>query len=364
MTISQNWRIRGAIVLGFLLTALLLWNVLKPSGLPEGIVSGNGRLEATQIDIASKSPGRIEDILVDQGEMVKKGEVVARMDTDVLQAQKSELTAQLKEARNAVLVARTQVQQRESELAAAQAVVRQREAELNASRQRFSRSRTLAAEGATAVQERDDDAARVEGAQAATEAARAQVASAEVGITNARNQVVGSLSRVEAVEATIRRIDSELSDSTLRAPRAGRVQYRVAEPGEVISGGGRVVNMVDLTDVSMAFFLPASEAGRLRIGSEARIVLDALPNRPIPAYISFVSDVAQFTPKTVETTSERAKMMFRVKAKIAPALLRRYISLVKTGLPGMVYTRTRSDAAWPEALRIRPIPAKADGSLE
>ncbi|MEJ1589538.1 HlyD family efflux transporter periplasmic adaptor subunit, partial [Escherichia coli] len=89
-------------------------------------------------------------------------------------------------------------------------------------------------------------------------------------------------------------------DSELKAPRDGRIQYRVAEPGEVLAAGGRVLNMVDLADVYMTFFLPTEQAGLLALGSEARLVLDAAPDLVIPANISFVASVAQFTPKTVE----------------------------------------------------------------
>jgi HlyD family secretion protein len=351
--ISKTWLVRGLIVAAVVIAGLVLWSMVRPSGLPEGIVGGNGRLEAVSIDIASKSAGRIRDIKVDEGQLVKAGEVVAVMDTDVLAAQRTEAEAQLAEAQNNVLTAETQIAQRRSERAAAFAVVRQREAELNASRKRLSRSATLAKEGATAVQERDDDQAQVEGAAAAVEAARAQMASADVAITTASNQVIGTRSRVEAARATIQRIDANIADSTLRAPRDGRVQFRVAQPGEVVSAGGRVLNLVDLTDVTLTFFLPAQAAGRIAIGSEARIVLDAIPDNPIPATISFVADVAQFTPRTIETQSEREKMMFRVKARIAPELLRRHIALVKTGLPGMAYVRIDPKVPWPAKLEPR-----------
>jgi HlyD family secretion protein len=348
---SRTWITRGLIVAAVAVAAFALYTLLKPAGLPDGIAVGNGRLEAVEIDVASKSPGRIRDIVVNDGQMVKAGDPIAHMDQDVLNAQKAEAEAQLAEARNAVLVAQTQVAQREAEKAAAEA------AELNASRKRLGRSDTLAREGATSTQERDDDAAQVEGSSAAVEAARAQVASAQVAVTNARNQVIGSSSRVAATQATIQRIEADIKDSTLRSPRDGRVQYRIAQPGEVVSAGGRVVSLVDLTDVTMTFFLPATAAGRLGIGSEARIVLDALPDNPIPAKVSFVADVAQFTPKTVETQSEREKMMFRVKVRIDPVLLRRYITLVKTGLPGMAYVKTDPGVAWPASLDLKGAPA-------
>ena len=355
-TMLQNkWVIRGGIVVAIIAAGIVLWLLLRPSELPEGIVSGNGRIEATEIDISAKAPGRIADILADEGDLIKAGQVVAHMDVDVLNAQRAEAQAQLAQARTAVETAQSQVAQRQSERAAALATVRQREAELNAARKRLARSETLAREGATAVQERDDDQARVEGASAAVEAARAQLAAVDAAIGTARSQVIGARSNVDAVLATIERIEADIRDSELRAPVGGRVQYRIAQPGEVVAGGGRVLNLVDLTDVYMTFFLPETVAGRVALGSEARIVLDAAPDFVIPARISFVADVAQFTPKTVETESERQKLMFRVRAQIDPALLERNITQVKTGLPGVAYVRIAPDVAWPDELALRVI---------
>ncbi len=353
MTMPQNkWIIRGGIAAAVAAAAFVLWLALKPGDLPDGIVGGNGRIEAIEIDVSAKTPGRIRDIAADEGDFVKAGQVVAHMDTDVLKAQRSEAQAQLAQALNAIQIAQSQVAQRQSERAAALAAVRQREAELNAARKRLARSETLAMEGATPVQERDDDQARAEGATAALEAARAQLAAVDAAIGTARSQVIGARSNVDAVRATIERIEADIRDSDLRAPVAGRVQYRVAQPGEVVAGGGRVLNLVNLGDVYMTFFLPETVVGRVALGSEVRIVLDAAPDLVIPARVSFVADVAQFTPKTVETASERQKLMFRVKARIDPALLDRHITQVKTGLPGMAYVRTDSGTQWPAKLTV------------
>jgi HlyD family secretion protein len=124
----------------------------------------------------------------------------------------------------------------------------------------------------------------------------------------------------------------------------------VAQPGEVLAAGGRVLNMVDLADVYMSFFLPTVQVGQIALGSEARIVLDAVPGYTIPAEVSFVADVAQFTPKTVETEEERQKLMFRVKAAIPKELLKKYIHQVKTGLPGVAYVNLDPKAPWPDSL--------------
>lgn len=349
---SRPWLVRGAIVGAAVAVAFFGWRLLRPAELPVGIVSGNGRIEAVEIDVAAKSPGRVRDILVDEGAYVKAGQVVAHMDVDVLQAQRAEAEAQLQQALNAVEIANSQVIQRQSERAAAFAQTRQRQAELDAARRRLARSDTLAREGATAMQERDDDQARVEGAQAAVEAARAQTAAVDAAIATTRSQVIGARSNVDAVRAALRRLDADIADSALKAPRDGRVQFRVAQPGEVVAGGGRVLNLVDLSDVYMTFFLPEVVAGRVGLGSEVRIVLDAAPDYVIPAKVSFVADVAQFTPKTVETQSERQKLMFRVKARIDPDLLRRHIRQVKTGLPGMAYVRIDPKTAWPAKLAV------------
>jgi HlyD family secretion protein len=346
----QKWLIRGGIALVLVLTGVVLWYLMKPAGLPDGIVSGNGRIEGVEVDISAKTSGRIRDIVANEGDFVKVGQVVAHMDIDVLKAQHSEAQAQYAQALNAVGTAQSQVAQRESERAASLAGLRQRQAELNAARKRLGRSETLAREGATPVQERDDDEAQTEGASAAVEAARAQLAATEAAIGTARSQVIGARSQVDAARATIERIDADIRDSDLKAPVDGRIQYRVAQPGEVVAGGGRVLNLVNLGDIYMTFFLPETVVGRIAMGTEVRIVLDAAPNYTIPATISFVADVAQFTPKTVETASERQKLMFRVKARIDPNLLRKHLAQVKTGLPGMAYVRADPKIAWPASL--------------
>ena len=350
---SRQWLVRGGVVAAVVVVAFLGWRLLRPPALPEGVVSGNGRIEAVEIDVAAKTPGRVRDVLVDEGAYVKAGQIVAHMNTDVLQAQRAEAEAQHQQALNAIEIANSQVIQRQSERAAAFAGTRQRQAELDAARRRLARSDTLAREGATAMQERDDDQARVEGAQAALEASRAQMAAVDAAIATARAQVIGARSNVDAVLAALRRLDADIADSALKAPRDGRVQFRVAQPGEVVAGGGRVLNLVDLSDVYMTFFLPETVAGRVGLGTEVRIVLDAAPDYVVPAKVSFVADVAQFTPKTVETQSERQKLMFRVKARIDPDLLRRNIRQVKTGLPGMAYVRIDPKTLWPAKLELK-----------
>ena len=163
--------------------------------------------------------------------------------------------------------------------------------------------------------------------------------------------IITAESNVKSAQATIERIQADINDSTLTAPRAGRVQYRVAQPGEVVGEGGKVLNMIDLNDVYMTFFLPTDWVGRAKLGSEVRVVLDAAPQFVVPAKVTFVADVAQFTPKTVETAEERQKLTFRLKAHISPDLLKKYVRDVKTGLPGMAYVSSTRRRRGPKSCK-------------
>ena len=333
--------------------AAYAWSVLRQHGPGDRFVSGNGRVEATEIDVATKYPGRVQDILVAEGEFVKAGQVLAHMQVQSLQAQREEAEAHRQQAVAAVSSADAQVAVRESDAVAAQAMLAARETDLDAARIRLGRSETLTREGAASEQELDDDRARVRSATAAVTAAQAQLMAARSAIVAARTQVAGAQAVVGASAATLARINVDIDDSVLTAPRAGRVQYRIAQPGEVIGGGGKVLNLVDLTDVTMNFFVPETVAGSLALGSEVHLILDAAPQYVIPAKVSFVASIAQFTPKTVETASERQKLMFRVKAQIDPELLRQHLQQVKTGVPGMAWIKLDANAAWPAELAVK-----------
>ncbi len=333
--------------------AVTIWVSLRPSGPGVGFASGNGRIEATEIDIAAKLAGRVQEIMVKEGDTVRTGQPLAQMQIDVLNAQREEARAQSRQAVNAVATAQAQVAVRRSDALAAQAIVGQRESELDAAQRRFARTEPLSKQGAVGIQEVDDDRARVRGAEAALAGAKAQVAAANASIEAAQAQVVGAGSSVAVTEASIARVEADIQDSQLKSPRDGRVQYRVAEPGEVLAAGGKVLNLVDLGDVYMTFFLSETIVGRVAIGSEVHIILDAAPQYVIPATVSYVSSVAQFTPKTVETVSERQKLMFRVKAQISRELLQKHLNMVKTGLPGVAWLKLNPQAQWPANLAVK-----------
>lgn len=349
----KKWVFRSAGALAVIALAIMAWQRYGSRDGDEGLVGSNGRIEAVEIDVATRIAGRLKEIRVGEGEFVTAGQVVALMDTDVLEAQRRQAVAQLQQAQSAEATARSQLAQRESDTAAAQAAAVGREAELKAARARLARAIKLAKEGFISSQVVEDNQAQVDSAVAMRNAARAQVAASQAAIDSARAQIESAQSAVTAAQANIERIQADIDDTALEAPRDGRVQFRVAQVGEVLAAGGRVLNMLDLSDVYMSFFLPTSAAGRIALGAEARLVLDAAPQYVIPARISFVASEAQFTPKTVETKSEREKLMFRLKAQIAPELLRKHITQVKTGLPGMAYVRLDEATPWPDRLQVK-----------
>lgn len=350
----MNNRMRGvwtvAVIAAVAMGGYYAWTAYGGPALPEGIASGNGRIEATEVDVSTKTAGRIRDIMASEGDFVKSGAVLARMDTVQLEARRAQAQATLRQALIGIDTAQSLVNQRQAEREAAAATVAQREAELDGAARKLVRTEQLATSNVTSQQALDEDRAGAKAATATVAAAKAQLAASEAAISAAKAQVINAEAAVEAARAAVASVDADINDSTLTAARAGRVQYRVAEPGEVLAAGGRVLNLVDLSDVYMTFFLPTAEAGRIAIGSDVRLVLDAAPRFSIPATVAFVADVAQFTPKTVETEEERQKLMFRVKAKIPQALLEKYIQFVKTGLPGTAYVKLDPQAAWPANL--------------
>lgn len=349
---TMRWKAGGGVLALLAALALALWRPWLGAGTDDGLASGNGRIEATEIAVAAKYAGRLQTLLVREGDFVEAGQPLARLQSDSLQAQHDEARARLQQAEQAIQTAQVQVAQAESNHQAALAVVAQRESDLDTARRRLPRSEQLARDGFFSEQLLDDDRAKVRTLTAALTAAQAQARAAQAGVAAARTQVPAAEANVQALQATLHRIEVELADNQLTAPRAGRVQFLIAHPGEIVASGGRVLSLVDLSDVYMTFFLPETVAGRVALGSEVRIVLDAAPDFVVPARVSFVASTAQFTPKTVETASERQKLMFRVRAQVDPELLRRHRDQVKTGLPGVAWLQLDPAAPWPDRLAL------------
>jgi len=333
-----------------LLAAALWFKFFRAPAMDQAFQQANGRIEATEIAIASKISGRIDEILVNEGDFVEAGQLLARINPDALQADLAKAKAQQLQSSTQVASAESAVAQRQSERAALEAALNQRQAELAAATKREQRTDSLVSTGAVSQQQAEDNQTAVATAKAAFASVQAQLDASAATIRAAETQVEAAKANLVAANAAVARIEVDLKETELTAPKAGRIQYRVLQPGEIVAAGGRVLNLIDLTDVFMTFFLPTQYAGLLTLKSEARIIVDALPDRAIPAKITFIADVAQFTPKTVETKKEREKLMFRIKAQVSPELLQKHIDKVKTGLPGVVWVRLDEQASWPAQL--------------
>ena len=298
------------------------WWSLQQFRLPPGFASGNGRLEADPIDIDTKFAGRIAEIKADEGDRVKAGQVVARMDTRDLQASLDKTIALKAQA--------------EHNLDEAHALVAQQKTQVLLTEQELARTNALVGKG-YATRELLDQRRQ------AFNAANAVLTAANQRVDQAEHAVAAS-----AQDIALYRIN--IADNTLVAPKDGRIEYRISNVGEVLPAGGKVFTMLDLSYVYMDIYLPTVDAGRAAIGAEARIVLDAFPKIAIPAHVTYIATEAQFTPKAVETRYERDRMMFRIRARIDADVLKGHEAEVRTGLPGVAYVRLDPKAKWPPQL--------------
>src|SRR3954469_19312800 len=305
----------------------------RRSALPPGIAAGNGRIESKQVDVASKLALKVKTVLVAEGDMVKPGQVLVQMDPITLEAQLAGAQQTVAAARQQMAVARANIVRQQSQIELAQI--------------EKERARKLLAEHAGSQRDYDVRTMTLKTSQAGVAEAQAQLQVAE--------------QQIKVGQANVATIQSRITDATLTSPVLGRVLYRLAEPGEVLAAGGKALTLIDLGDVYMEIFLPSEQAAALKIGAEARFTVDYEPNRVGPGYVSFVSPEAQFTPKEVETRSEREKLMFRVKIQVPRQLVIHYVERIKTGVRGVGYVKGKEGAVWPAWLQQDLVRAGAPG---
>lgn len=311
---------------------VLAWQAYQArlTALPPGIASGNGRIESVQVDVTTKEPGRVAKILVHEGDMVRAGQVVAKMDTVTLEAELARAEATVAEEEAKVFEVDAAIAKADSQVKLAQV--------------EFDRTRALLSRNAASRTEFDLKETLVKTYGATLEGEKAR-------LNTARKSVL-------AAKAEVAHIQTRIADMTLHSTVEGRVLYRLAEEGEVLGNGGKVLTLVNLGDVYMEIYLPAQDAVKIKLGADARIVFDIAPEYAAVAKVSFVAPEAQFTPKQVETRSERDKLMFRVKLTVPPERVLPYIEQVKTGIRGMGYVKLDDAANWPERLERRfPAPS-------
>ncbi len=291
----------------------------------EGIFHSNGRIEAQTVNVATKYAGRVDAVSAQEGDLPAAGDAVAQMDTALAAAQLNAAKAQVLQARAAKAVAQATLMQAQSALVVAQTT--------------HGRTTKLHSSGSVAQSVLDDATNTLTSAKAAVAMAKAEIEASEA--------------QIAAAQASQDQVQLALDDLTIKAPIRGRVLYRLHEPGEVVAAGSPILTMLDLTNVYMNIYLPAAVVGTLAIGDEARLILDPVPQYVVPARITFISPQAQFTPKSVETETEREELVLRVKLSVPRNLLAQFEDQVKTGVRGIGFVRTSPDAAWPDELQVK-----------
>jgi HlyD family secretion protein len=303
------------------------WQTNREAPLPDGIALGNGRIQADRVDVAVKFAGRIDEVVVREGDLVQPGQLLARMDTNELEAMLAQAKAQLAEVEQSVEQAIANIARAQSDLELAE--------------QQLERGEKLLLRNAISESEYESQVNTVSVARATLGANQAALRTQQFA--------------VDAAEARVRQIQTQLDDAVLKSPVRGRVLYRLAEPGEVLNAGGKVVTMLDLNEIYVETYVTAATATRLQIGSEARVVVDVAPNYAARAKVTFVAPEAQFTPKEVETRGVREDLMFRIKVRFPPEQVEPYLERIKTGIRAVVYVRFDPQTPWPDFLQ-RPFP--------
>lgn len=388
---SKKWIVIAVVLVVGGVLAYKYWKSTQ-SALPAGIASGNGRIEAKLSDASAKEPLRVKEVLVDEGDLVKPGQVLVRLDTVTIEAEQVKNEAAVATAREEFAAAKAAVAAAKAAIAAAKAAIagtnaevaaanadivaanaatERQQSEIQLSQTEADRQRRMLAENATSqalfdtrqtaletskttlksVQAQTDAVrARAGATQARADTALTQADTAQAQADAARAQADAAQRQIQVAQAQVEVTKSRIKDATLISPVTGRVLYRLVEPGEVLAPGGKALTLVDLSDVYMEVFLPSDQAAALKTGAPARITVDYEPDKSAAASVSFVSPEAQFTPKQVETKSEREKLMFRVKIQIPAELVTHYIERIKTGVRGVGYVKVSPDATFPQWL--------------
>ena len=329
-----------------------LYQQQESTALPDFVFHSNGRLELNRLDVASLYPGRVERVLVAEGDAVKANEVLVELSS-------AQSSGQLAAAQAATLRAAELVQRARAGVTQAQQAVARADAEIAAYRQQqkvakleLDNAKQMRREDLVSASELAKRQADFERATASVKAAQAARAEAQAAVAQGQAAVAEAEAGVKQAQAQADTAASADADMAIRSPLTARVEYRLVEPGTVIGAGSRVISLLDPADVSMNVFLPNATVGGLRVGDEARLVLDGI-DAVFPAQVSFIASEAQFTPKAVETADEREKLVFRVKLKVPAEVAQRYDRLLKGGMTGDGYVRRDSSQAWPLALEVR-----------
>ncbi|HWC51333.1 MAG TPA: HlyD family efflux transporter periplasmic adaptor subunit [Nitrospira sp.] len=344
---------------GYLVLGAGLWN----RGLPEGLIQVNGRIEGDHLTVASKFPGRIQELLAREGDHVTAGQVMLRIDDVQTRARVDQarhawaaIEAQVQAAHTALAVLNLEVplaiESAQSRVDEAKAEVEKAKAVEHEARVDEQRLRNLLPEEAVAQQQYDQAFARWNVAKSNVQVERStlakttkELAQAELGWKRirAKEDEVAALERQrDQSEAALNEAESVLADLTIRAPALGTVTARMVDVGEVVTAGSPLFEIVDLDRLYLKVYVPEIQIGKVRLDLPARIHTDAFPDQPVEATVRYIASKAEFTPKEVQTPDERVKLIYPVKLYLKQNPDHR----LTPGLPADAVIRWKENVAW------------------
>lgn len=292
------------------------------------VILASGTVEATEIDLGFQVPGAIEHIGPEEGDIVAAGEELARLDRTELLARKR--AAQAQEASARARLRELSSGFREEEVAQGRANLRAAEQRLAEAERVLERTRRLFDGGAVSREQLDRHETAFELAKAEYETAMERLEILEAGPRPETIQAQRAL--VAQAEAQVAQIDALLDKTAILAPISGFISVRHREPGEIVGAGAPVLTLRNPDDRWVRIYVREDEVGRIAVGRQAEITADAYPERTYGGRVVFISDEAEFTPRNVQTTEERVKLVFRVKVAITDDPTRD----LKPGLPADV----------------------------
>ena len=383
--------LRLLIVIVLATAAFLVWRFFfHQAPLPDSIVALSGRMEGDDSAVSPKTAGRILEITVREGDQVKAGQIIARLDDEQVQAREQQarealvaaearsasaraqiavLQEQLKQFQlqtgQARVDAEGRVRQAEADLAAAQADLKQQQASYNLAvfdRNAYTKLAQTGAvserQGKESVATADQQAAavaanrrRVEAARGALDTARANITTSGIRASQAsgvKQQILQQQAEIANAAAStgqarflLNEAEANRSDLTIRAPFDGTIITRSAEPGEVVTAGTPIVTLLDLKKAYLRGYIPEGQIGKVAVGQPARIYLDSAPNKPIDAYVSRIDPQATFTPENTYFRDDRVKQVVGVKLQLKEAF-----GFAKPGMPADGEILVHGDS-WP-----------------
>jgi len=350
--------------LAALILLALAWSLLFGwwHTLPAGLLAASGRIEGDEVVIAPKVAGQVLLVNKDKGDPVQPGELLVRISSDQLQAQLERAREQLKHWGHQVQQARVNLEYTEHQVPAIIAerearvetmTARRQEAAANYEKNRLDHHRYQALFARRVIPKRQLD--EVNAAYLATQAilaattkglaeAQAQLQQARLllrTIEMRRAEYEAAQSSFKAAQAAVKEAEANFNDTFIYAPCRGTVLTREVEPGEVVNPGTPLFTMVDLDKLYLKVYINEPDIGKIHLGQEARIYVDAFPDQAFKARVSRVAQRAEFTPKYVETREERVKLVFAVELRAENPK-----GYLKPGMPGDGVIRLKEGVPW------------------